>query len=140
MSSVKSWSYFLVLLGTSQSTIPTRLFSCLQLLKNLSDVATLSAILKQIHSLSQFYVLYPKTLQVLMKQLVVCWSEGEEQVRILAFLNIRKYTILQTHPALSKVMKVNTDACGHAYYNSPLGSYCEQLILLSLFLFHLPHF
>jgi nucleolar complex protein 2 len=75
------------------------------LLTTLSDTSMLSAILKQIFSLSQYYILYPRTMTGLMKRLVVCWSEGEEEVRILAFLNIRKFTLLQSHPALTKVLK-----------------------------------
>ena len=89
----------------------------------------LAAILKQVQSLISFFEVFPKLQRQLFKQLVVCWSEGEEHVRVLSFLSIRALVLHQNLP-LSRSLKVGANSC----YMYCIRSYRTLLCLQTLYL------
>ena len=68
----------------------------------------LGALLRHVQALLRHFAGFPKVLRELTRQLVVCWSQGEEHVRVLAFLTLRRIVLLRPHPTLGKVFKVAT--------------------------------
>ena len=73
----------------------------------------LCALLRHVQALLRHFAVLPKVLRELTRQLIVCWSQGEEHVRVLAFLTLRRIVLLRTHPTLGKVVKVTTSHVVH---------------------------
>ena len=88
----------------------------------------LGALLRHAQALLCHFAVFPKVLRELTQQLIVCWSQGEEHVRVLAFLTLRRIILLRPHPTLSKVVKVTTchEVCcchpGHVCPPAPLAA------------------
>lgn len=100
-SSLKGW-------GKVKTTIKVYLSDLLRLLDTLKESSMRCAILKHVQSLSEYYICFPKVVKRLQKLLVSCWSEGESHVKVLAFVVLRRITLLQPHPALHHLLKVHT--------------------------------
>ncbi|XP_078281157.1 nucleolar complex protein 2 homolog [Rhinoraja longicauda] len=62
----------------------------IQLLSSLTEVSVVSAVLRHMSDLVPYYLCFPKHSRVLLKQVILQWSTGEETVRVLAFLILNK--------------------------------------------------
>lgn len=98
-SAVKGWSKV-------KTTVKMHLSDLLRLLEGLKDASMLCALLKHIQAMAEYYVCYPKLAKRLRKVLVKCWAEGENHVQVMAFMVLRRITLLQPHPALHHLLKV----------------------------------
>ena len=78
----------------------------LRLLEGLKDSSMLCALLKHIQTMSEYYICYPKLAKRLRRVLIKSWSEGESHVQVMAFMVLRRITLLQPHPALHQLLKV----------------------------------
>lgn len=70
------------------------LMDILQLLRQLTDPTILTITLRHCQLLCPYYACFPKITKMLLKRLVRMWSSGDEHVRVLAFLCIRKLSML----------------------------------------------
>lgn len=98
-SAVKGWSKV-------KTTVKMYLGDLLRLLEGLKDASMLCVLLKHIQAMAEYYVCYPKLAKRLRKVLVKCWAEGESHVQVMAFMVLRRITLLQPHPALHHLLKV----------------------------------
>ena len=105
-STLKGWSKV-------KTTIKVYLSDLVRLLDSLKDASMRCALLKHIQSLSDYYLCFPKLVRQLQKLLVRCWSEGESHVQVMAFIVLRRLTMLQPHPALHHLLKVHTHTRTH---------------------------
>jgi len=86
-SSSKNW-------GNVKSSVKQYLFDILQLLRQLAEPTVLTIVLRHCQSLNPYFATFPKLSKMLLKRLVRMWSTADEHVRVLAFLGLRKLTIL----------------------------------------------
>merc|ERR1719494_1773749 len=77
-----------------KQTVKQYLLDNLQLLRQLTDPTMLSVMLRHTQNLCPYYSCFPKITKAAIKRLTRMWSTGEEHVRVLAFLCIRKIAIL----------------------------------------------
>ena len=98
-STLKGWSKV-------KSIVRVYLSDLICLLETLKDPSMQCAILKHIQSFTTFCLCFPKITKRLSKVLIVCWSEGESHVQVLAFMVLHRITMLQPHPALHQLLKV----------------------------------
>lgn len=87
-------------------TVKQYLSDLLSLLHGLQDSTMQCAVLKQVQTLSAYWICFPKLVKTLNKTLVERWTSGESHVQVLAFLSLRKLVILRPHPALHELLKV----------------------------------
>lgn len=66
----------------------------------------LCALLKHIQTMAEYCICCPKLAKRLRRMLVKSWSEGESHVQVMAFMVLRRITLLQPHPALHQLLKV----------------------------------
>lgn len=92
--------------GRVRRTVKQYLFDLLRLAETLQDRDMQSAVLKQVHTMAIFFVCFPKLLKVLNKCLIEKWSTADSHVQVLAFLALRRIVLLQPHPALHNLLKV----------------------------------
>ncbi|XP_065656248.1 nucleolar complex protein 2 homolog isoform X2 [Hydra vulgaris] len=83
----KRWS-------TIKVTVKRYLVDILQVLRQLTDSNVLSVILHHCQLLCPYYSCFPKISKMFLKRLTRMWSSGEEHGRVLAFMCIRKITLL----------------------------------------------
>eukprot|EP00794_Sanderia_malayensis_P009866 gene9866-10876_t len=88
-STSKSWSKIKV-------TVKCYLKDLLQLLRQLTEPEMLVVILKHVNELCIYYACFPKLAKMLIKRLVRMWSSAEEHVRVLAFISIRRISLIMT--------------------------------------------
>jgi len=86
-SSSKQWSLV-------KATVKQYLLDTLQLLRQLSDASMLTVMLRHTQNLCAYFACFPKITRVALKRFIRMWSSGEEHVRVLAFMCIRKCTLL----------------------------------------------
>ncbi len=98
-SAIKGWNKV-------KTTVKMYLGDLLRLLEGLKDASMLCALLKHIQAMVEYYICYPKLAKRLRKVLVKCWSEGDSHVQVMAFMVLRRITLLQPHPALHHLLKV----------------------------------
>ena len=107
-SSLKGWSKV-------RTSIKVYLSDLLQLLETLKESSMRCAILKHIQCMEDYFLCYPKLAKRLVIVLVSCWSEAESHVQVMAFVVLRRITILQPHPALHHLLKVHTHTHTHTH-------------------------
>ena len=90
-----------------KTTMKVYLADMLRLLEVLKEPSMCCALLKHMQSLVEYYMCFPKLTKRLRKVLVTCWSEGESHVQVMAFVVLRRITMLQPHPALHHLLKVS---------------------------------
>lgn len=89
-----------------RATVRQYLCDLLTLVGHLQDTAMQCSVLKQIQTLSIYFVCFPKLLRKLNKVLVAKWCSGDNHVQVLAFLCLRRIVLHQPHPALHLLLKV----------------------------------
>lgn len=77
----------------------------IQLLSSLTEVSVVSAVLRHMNDLVPYYLCFPKHSRILLKQVVMQWSTGEETVRVLAFLILNKISRDKQDVYLNLVLK-----------------------------------
>lgn len=87
-------------------TVKQYLFDLIQLTETLQDKDMQQTVLKQVHAMAIFFVCFPKILKVINKCLIEKWSAADSHVQVLAFLAMRRLVLLQPHPALHVLLKV----------------------------------
>ncbi|XP_066911565.1 nucleolar complex protein 2 homolog [Clytia hemisphaerica] len=87
-STSKNW-------GKIKVTIKQYMMDLLQLLRQMSESSMLAIILRHCQLLAPYFCCFPKILKMLIKRLIRMWSGGEEHVRVLAFMCVRKSLTLQ---------------------------------------------
>lgn len=98
-SSQEAWSKV-------RRTLKQYLSDLLSLADTLQDEDMQHAVLKQIHSMAEYFASLPKLVKPLNRCLVEKWSTSKSHVQILAFLALRKVVLFQSHPALHTLLKV----------------------------------
>ncbi|EDV23938.1 uncharacterized protein TRIADDRAFT_57673 [Trichoplax adhaerens] len=99
-SSSKKWPQF-------KSSIKSYLSDLLQLLKHISDPKILCGILRSFKSIFRYCGCFPKLCRQYMKHLMHLWSSStQEDVRVLAFLCIRKLMDLLTSKEFNETIKL----------------------------------
>ena len=139
-STVKGWSRV-------KTTVKVYLCDLLLLLERLKEPTMLCSLLKHIQVMADYYLCYPKLTKRLCKVLVKLWSEGESHVQVMAFMVLRRITLLQPHPALHHLLKVRPCVyvcviictfCGTSLFVSMAGTF-RTVKKLSSLVRH-PHF
>lgn len=77
----------------------------LHLLEKVSQPDTDVFVLRQLLQLCRYFACFPKLNRLLLKLLLKRWSQGEEGVRVAAFLAIRKCAIVSPHPFIELALK-----------------------------------
>ena len=54
-----------------------------------------------------YYACFPILCRSLSRKLISQWSEGNEHVQVLAFLVLRRLTLLHPHPSLHTTLKAS---------------------------------
>lgn len=91
-----------------RSPIKVFLQSILQLIKTLSDPDAEGFVLSCALPLCEYYACFPKLNRLLFKKLLAIWgqaAEGAEQVRVAAFLMIRRLAIVCPYPFIEIALK-----------------------------------
>ena len=88
-----------------QPLVKSFLASVLRLLKQLTDPAMLSEIIRGSQSVVLYFACFPKLGKEFTKQLLHFWSMGDEQVRIVSFLCLRQMAVDAPNPYLDRIFK-----------------------------------
>lgn len=80
----------------------------LRLLEGLREPAMQCVVLRHMQTLSAYYVSLPQLQRALVRSLVAQWATGEHHVRVVAFLILRRVTLLLPHPSLHHTLKVRS--------------------------------
>ncbi|KAM4704375.1 nucleolar complex protein 2 homolog [Rhinophrynus dorsalis] len=79
--------------------------SVIQLLTCLTEATVGAAVLQHVNSIIHFYLCFPKHTRLLLKQAIALWSQGEETIRVLAFLVLNKICRHRQDSYLNPVLK-----------------------------------
>jgi len=99
LSKVKKWSKM-------KSPVKSYLTDLLKLLSGLTSSGTTSLLLKHIHQLSAFIIMFKTLRRHYLKKVISIWGEGEDTIRVLAFMCTLKMTTMCQKALLEKVLKV----------------------------------
>jgi nucleolar complex protein 2 len=99
-SSTKKWKKI-------KNQVKSLLNNLLSLIKQMTAVSMTKFVLKSTESLIPYFSCYPKIAKDLLSCLLGFWSSSpHEQIRILAFLSIRKLALVSPNPYLDLSIKV----------------------------------
>nr|CAG4638311.1 EOG090X02MG [Cyclestheria hislopi] len=85
--------------------VKSYLADVIRLLSSLAESSLLSVLLKHVHQLIPFYRSFIKITRVLCKRLVTLWCEGQDSVRVLAFLCLLRLARVQPEQLLEPLLK-----------------------------------
>ncbi|KAJ3073438.1 Nucleolar Complex 2 protein, partial [Quaeritorhiza haematococci] len=79
-------------------------------LQQMTDASMLQFVVRKSEASIPYLVAFPKAAKAYLKQLLNLWTTGDEQVRIVAFLCIRKLAITAPNPYLDTCLKASYNA------------------------------
>ncbi|KAH6588154.1 hypothetical protein BASA61_006059 [Batrachochytrium salamandrivorans] len=98
-SGAKKW-------GRIQKLVKAFLSTTLKFMQQMTDTSMLSFMLKQCENAAAYFACFPKQRSEFLKRIVHYWAFSEqEQVRILAFLCLRRLAIAAPNPNLQSTIK-----------------------------------
>ncbi|KJE97350.1 Noc2l protein [Capsaspora owczarzaki ATCC 30864] len=98
LSQHKNWGKMRVLVKSFTS-------NALHLLRQLTDDNLTSFVLQNLERATALFAPFPKISRALLKTLLDLWSHAHEQVRVMAFLGIRRMALICPYPFLDLCLK-----------------------------------
>ena len=86
-----------------QKNVKLYLLELCRLMSRVTEGAVMAVLLKHVHQMIPFFLAFQKGAKCVLQRLTVSWCQGEETVRILAFMCIVK--LVRSSPLLEPAMK-----------------------------------
>lgn len=97
-SSHKGWSKV-------RRTVKPYLSDLLRLSQGVREPSMQCAVLRHMQDIVLYFASYPKLQRELSSTLISLWAGGEQSVQVLAFLILRRITLVHPHPSLHRTLK-----------------------------------
>ena len=103
-----------------RSDVQIYLHSLLEMINCIAESSMLDIVLKHIHKMIQYYVMFNKLSKSLMKKMITLWGSGEDTTRLLAFLSLNKLVAMSPSTMLEPcIKKMYTEYVKNCKFTSP---------------------